>query len=353
MKRTRMLWLAAVVAVGACHDTPSAPQYTGSPQFSNHVSYTLVDLGTYTETNATAVDINDAGAVVGHAGSPQPLAFLWKQTTGFQDLGTLGGPNAQALGVNDASHVVGQAQYMTSTPPHAFLWTAQDGMIDLTPGEPLVSGATAINNRGAAAGTIGSLALVNHQARAFIWTRQDGLTELGYLPGGDGTISRAINDRNQIVGEALMKTGTGPYEIHAYMWSPQDGIQDLGYTGPLPSPTGAFAINNKGHVAGNRIVPPNTNPRGFRWSREMGMVELHPAGALASFPLAVNDHDEVVGRYVTPGSPPRAHAFYWSERTGFVTLPELANQNTSAFAINNAGDIAGASGSHAVTWTRH
>ena len=135
--------------------------------------YTVIDLGTFgTVQSAQALDVNDAGQVVGVAGGNR--AFLWQNGT-KTDLGTLGsGSSASALGLNEAGQVVGYSAL--TTPPtgaHAVLWS-NGAIIDLTPDVPSnqTASATAINEAGQVVGNI-------YYSTAFLW--QNGIrTSLGH-----------------------------------------------------------------------------------------------------------------------------------------------------------------------------
>ena len=92
----------------------------------------MLDLGTLPgHTASEALNINDAGQVVGYSSGPQEMrAFLWTRNGGMQNLGTLpGGSNSRALGINNAGQVVGTSTSSAGT--RAFLWTRVDGMLDL------------------------------------------------------------------------------------------------------------------------------------------------------------------------------------------------------------------------------
>jgi len=92
----------------------------------------LTDLGTLGGKDATALDINERGQIVGYSSIPTSTAstlrhaFVW-QNGRMTDLGTLtGGTNSRALAINDRGQVVGFAVNRTRQ-IHAVLWTFRSG----------------------------------------------------------------------------------------------------------------------------------------------------------------------------------------------------------------------------------
>jgi probable HAF family extracellular repeat protein len=79
-------------------------------------------------------------------------AFLWTQATGMQDLGVLpGGNSSRALDLNDDGDVVGSST--SSSGDRGFIWTRQEGMVDLNSASSADLGvvfieAHAINSKG-------------------------------------------------------------------------------------------------------------------------------------------------------------------------------------------------------------
>jgi probable HAF family extracellular repeat protein len=109
--------------------------------------------------SGTPRDMNAHGDVVGWWIVTQPEsfshAFLYSDaspTQIMQDLGTLGGPWSEAVAINDARQVIGNSYLTTSpTPSHGFIW--QGGvMTDLGTLGGVHSGAVDINNAGAVVG---------------------------------------------------------------------------------------------------------------------------------------------------------------------------------------------------------
>jgi probable HAF family extracellular repeat protein len=102
-------------------------------------------------TFSVATGISDFGFVAGESDSSSnpglPHAVLWSPTSGIHDLGTLlGGSFSSAAAVNDFGVVVGSSDLATSfshafkqrpngrpasTATHAFVWSADTGMLDL------------------------------------------------------------------------------------------------------------------------------------------------------------------------------------------------------------------------------
>src|SRR2546426_12559097 len=88
----------------------------------------MVDLGSLGGGGAMSIahDVNDASAVVGLAetSTGRPHAFLWTAADGMRELGALGAAPSIALGINNRREVVGGSG-------HALLCTGLAGIVDL------------------------------------------------------------------------------------------------------------------------------------------------------------------------------------------------------------------------------
>jgi probable HAF family extracellular repeat protein len=120
-----------------------------------------------------ALDINDAGQVIGYSGFN---AFLWTATSGMQDLGDLAGvitTKDQARSINAHGQVVGWSD--NSAGYQGFLWSSQEGMLALNDlidvSDPLhglvsISDAMSIND----VGQIAASGFINGARHVFLLT---------------------------------------------------------------------------------------------------------------------------------------------------------------------------------------
>ena len=205
--------------------------------------------------NGFAHDLNDAGMVVGISGligieSPQ-RAVRWVDGVPH-DLGALEpGGHSQADALNDEGTVVGSASVGFFT--HAFVWTEDEGMIDITPGG--FGWARDINESGQVIG--------DDTANAFVW--EDGnLRYLDKAPGFDYGYARAINDVGQVAG-AVKVAGVDTERFAR--WAPDGEVEVLGGAGDNNK---MFGINNDGAMVGTGVLSAGLD-RGVIYTDEFGL----------------------------------------------------------------------------------
>lgn len=105
----------------------------------------------------------------------------------------------------------------------------------------------------------------------------------------------------------------------------------------FPAGYSVRAINSSGQVIGA------ANNQAFLWTRAGGFQFLGSLGGGTSVPYAINDGGEVVGASTLPNN--ASHAFFWTPADGMQDLGSLLGGNSDAIAINTSGQVAGN------TWT--
>jgi len=241
----------------------------------------IVDLKPLTGVNTSANDINENGEITGggDTGFGDFHAYLLSEGTSF-DLGTLGGNESEALAVNRRGQVAGHSRIAGAVVKHAFLIADPGSMVDLGSlgGGGAMSIAHDVNDAGA---VVGLAETRTGQPHAFLWTAADGLRDLGAL-GAAPSIALGINNRREVVG------GSG----HAFLWTEQAGMVDLGTLGGRTSC--ANAINEAGCIVGASQTG-ETDARGlpvthaFLRTPEGGMLDLGTLGGAHSAAVALTD----------------------------------------------------------------
>jgi probable HAF family extracellular repeat protein len=217
--------------------------------------------------NGQASAINNRGQIVGFAengtvdSSCQPgrtnnriqLPVLWEKsnhgTYKAQPLPTGSDPDGDAFWINDQGQAVGDTGTCGDATVHAVSW--ENGIVS-PPLPDFGTGAIAQgnNNRGQIVGTVGSAD--NTTQYGALW--QNGvLTNLGILPGDFGGLASGINDRGQVVGSNFDSNFNWS---HGFIY--EDGVMtDLNTL--FPASSNLFAvmankINERGQISGMAIV---------------------------------------------------------------------------------------------------
>jgi probable HAF family extracellular repeat protein len=215
-------------------------------------SYNVIDLG-LSGTNSTGGGMNEAGFMVGGAGS---TGQVWPPAGSPQALGVLSG-NIGCVGtaINNANTIVGYA-YNSDGVRTACSWAPSGSSFS----EPASlfgvddSRAFAINNSGQAVGYVRQ----SYMFHAALKTPGvDGWQDLGNLYPGFSALAHDINDSGQVVGEADALSGINIF-TNAFLWTSASGIQNLNNL-VVNLPAGvrletAMAINKQGEITGYMVA---------------------------------------------------------------------------------------------------
>ena len=215
---------------------------------------------------ASAANV-DGSVIVGTLGSPSH-AFRWTEAGGLQDLGALPGTSASdALGVSaDGAVVVGRATTAQGSVP--WIWDATNGMRSLGAFDGAASGsANAVSRDGTT--VVGSSG--NH---AFRWTAQGGLQDLSpALSSPAWAEANAVSaDGAVVVGRYNANPGVGMRPLQ-FRWSGTGGFSDLASVdwGAI-SPGNAHAVNGDATRIYGQLFMFLSDAS--IWSRATGTVKL-------------------------------------------------------------------------------
>lgn len=337
-------------------------------------SVTVTDLGTLGGPDATAVDINNRGVIVGYAKNVDDTrrAFRWQNGT-MTDLRTPGFHSRSiAEGINDYDEIVGTywGPDYDEWENEAFYWSGPTGVVTLNrslyPGEPYdssyVAMAKAINNRGQIVGKVEAGGLDHdipskpcYRSLPVAWPNQLATPRILHCPetvGGPNS-GADINDSTWIAG----------YETNGgFLWKSNT-------TTHVPAPffgtnAKAVGINESGVVVGSASF--GTQRRAIRWDGVSAStwIGTPPAGG-NSDAREVNDQNFIAGTtgaMVEGTGQPRDRAYLWHADFGIYVLPVPAGMTPSTttcdgnalnnlVAATNTIQVVGRCGTRALRWT--
>jgi probable HAF family extracellular repeat protein len=210
--------------------------------------------------NGQASSINNRGQIVGFAedgtvdsscpanktNNRTQLPVLWENGKA-KALPTGNDPGGNALWISDKGQIVGFTGPCGAT-NHAVVWDNDN--VNTLPDNGTGAEAFGNNNRGQIVGFVGSPD--GGIPNGALW--QNGtLTNLGILPGDFGGIASGINDKGQVVGSNFDSQGNW---AHAFIWQ-NNVMTDLNALFPANSNLRAVMankINERGQISGMAIV---------------------------------------------------------------------------------------------------
>lgn len=371
--------LAAVLATAACDREilRDEPRPAGPSLVRAGSSFEDLDAGAVTGMNAR-------GDIVGNSSEG---AFRWTRERGRESLTYLG-RRASVAGINRAGVAVGSASISNNSGPRAVVWDL-NGRVQVLPFQSGWSGAAAvlINDSGVVAG-IGDR---GQRDVPFRWSAQRGLEVIAnagpYVDRGSETVVyhhlQAINAAGAVltqVEESCVDRPLDPYcelgdgewnfplvwtasgevvqvgDSYTDVWASSltDGgrvagciegvpvIWDANGSSRLIGEAGCvMAMSESGVVAGTSVW--RTPERAFRWTEAGGMRELGTLGGSHSSAWNVNEAGDVTGWAETATGARRA--FLWTEEAGMQALPPLSGSEWSqGHFVSDAREVVGISG---------
>ena len=281
------------------------------------------------------------------------------------DLGTLGGSFSLAYAINDKGQVDGFSTIPGDGAIHSFLF-ANGGMTDLgTLGGPNSQSFAGLNNATQVPGSSDTSTSdpngedfcgfgTNLICLAFVW--QNGA--MAPLPtlGGNNSQAVGVNDHGQVAGYA--ETGKADpncpppqvLQFRPVIWSgSQIQVFPL-YPGDTEG--AAFWINNQGELVGASGICAAYDGRygvglapkhALLWRKGQRPIDLgNLGGTFNNAAFAINDRGDIVGASDVSGDTYQ-HAFLWQKgvMTDLGTLP--GDVISAALAINKRGEVTGVS----------
>lgn len=163
---------------------------------------------------------------------------------------------------------------------------------------------------------------VSHDNRGFLYNNGT-LIDIGDLGYGGDVVAQAINNSEQIVGDAFDGNNS-----RAFRWSSGTMI-GLPVGGGFSS---AYGINNLGEIVGI------ANNRAFLYSASQ-ITDLGTLGGTTSIARRINDSQMIVGDAFLPGNSLRHAVLY--DHGAIIDLTPGLQRETYAYGINNLGQIVG------------
>jgi len=287
---------------------------------------------------SSAWAINEAGLVVGQAGTPAGLRAIVWDVNGPVLLPPLHNQSqSRAKGVNAAGVVCGMSQISSGGDFFAVSWT--DGVptyLGDIPGGTEESNAYGINDLGQ---VVGDSVASNERDMACLF--DDGaIIQLGDLPGGhvDST-AYEISNSGATVGFSYVSITSE----HAFLWR-SGTMTDLGDLPGGWDESEANAVNESGQVAGSSssVYRGANCDSVFLWTERTGMFDLRPRLNVDQWsslsPYGMNDKGWIVGEGQREYSP---NLYRYS---AFLIKPVTTVVAPSSFAVQfgkvDAGSVA-------------
>lgn len=216
-----------------------------------------------------AMDINDAGVIVGWGGAGDAVndqAWIYRNGQ-YTLLGTLTGYNgAKPMAINNLDEIVGLAT--RSGGYDSFYWSDATGIVDVTPES--MAELYDINDAGLACGGRD----FSSGGGVKIWNLRTGeAIDYGTLPEADNYgLGRGFNEAGELVGYSTDVQGSEHLHHGLFL---SEGQSMLAIPGIPSNSSVARSINEHGVVVGNGITQSGSNGNAWVWHSDFGGMRLY------------------------------------------------------------------------------
>jgi probable HAF family extracellular repeat protein len=345
-RRLRAAGLMATTALVAAWSPAALAQSSGPIDVPLDVMFDLGSLEDGARSRSYAFDVSaDGSVVVGESrvdiseNNWTYHAFIWTPEDGMVDLGTLGGNYSYARRVSaDGNVVIGQSSTTNNNSDRAFRWTAAGGMQDLGTLGGNYSYAYDLSDTGDVVVGYSYVNTSNSYHHAFRWTQAGGMQDLGTL-GGEWSYAVATNaDGSVVVGESDTSTSDNN-DYRAFRWTQTGGMQNLGTLGGNYSYARDVDASGAVVIGYSSVDTTNNNYHAFRWTQAGGMQDLGTLGGTYSYARSISrDGTTIVGHsYLVENNFQRA--FRWTEATGMQDLGTLGGDWSYGEDVSADGSV--------------
>lgn len=292
---------------------------TANSLTQNSFTFTTIDFPGSDSTSA--VDINNAGQIVGvYAMGGRHFGFLLSAST-FSTIDPPGASYSEAQGINDAGQIAGWYNDAGGA-RHYFLFSGGtynsfDSQSPFSSGE-----VTDINNPGDMVGEHSS----NGVNLAGFLLSGNSFTPVNF-PGATDTIPTKINDSGRIVGHYGSSSGNNGFLLDAGSFS--------SVAFPGANSTAADGINNPGQIVGGYVIGGTFH--GYLFNGGTFTTIDFPGSANTEI-SGINDSGVIVGEYWDAPSQFPMHGFVATPSIASPQLTELGPANIW-LGLKNSDDV--------------